>query len=160
MKTAMKYFTASLVAGKKWLFASMFTVTALVTLAPGQAYAQKTQSAEQCVAQRNFLVGSITDNGLYMFDSHTAQSFQVWPYNVARFYNTCGPTVNMFVVASNGANTFGAVGSGAFVVMSDESSFGAPILPTKFFACTYPGKPTAVRGRGWPTFSDSTYECH
>jgi len=160
MKPTMKFFAATLVAGKRWLFASMFIVTALVALSPRQAYAQKTQAVEQCVAQQNFFVGSITDNGLSMFDSHTGQSFQVWPYNVARFYNTCGPTVNIFVVASNGANTFGAMGSGSFVVLSDESSLGAPIPATMYFACTYPGRPTAVGGRRWPTFGDSSYECH
>jgi hypothetical protein len=83
----------------------------------------------------------------------------VWPYNVRRFYNTCNVTVDIFAVAENGLNTYGAVRPGNFVVISDESYLGAPIPATVSFACTYPQRPTGVGGRGSPSYGGS-HECH
>lgn len=127
-------------------------VVGLGLIAPIIASAQQsTASATQCVSRVDYPAG--TNN---------------YPYNFARFYNTCNALIEMFVVGSNGATDFGEVGPGNFLVMSNTAYPGAPLLPTSAFACVAPGRPTKVGGTWrngvhwgspWPGYGDAAFEC-
>lgn len=138
----------------RWTFLFAATIAPIILLlAPSEAPAdqQSTQGASQCVQRRDFPAG--TNN---------------YPYNFARFYNTCNVNIEVFVVGSNGATDFGIVGPGSFLVMQNNAYPGAPLLPTSFYACVAPGRPTKVGeawrkgvhwGSPWPSYGDASFQC-